>query len=313
MMTHSTLVEAALAEMSRARPTGATGLALALLDAATTLWGAPPRSSNASVIRQLCQAAVEWRPNRGALLFTATALCQLVDDCRIEIGPLELESFTTGVREFLHSRQSESARAVAAALADARTVMTVCSSTTAIEGLRMASQEGKLERAIVLETRPDFDGLITAARLAASGVEVKVVVDGAAASVIDQVQAVLVGADVVTSDAWLLNRIGTATIAEVALARGVPFFSAAPTYVLGTAPHRDIVIRTRDIGPMMLPYQLRAAPAFTLENLPEDLTPPSRVRAYLSSGRALPPDEYAAVARADLADGVERLVRLASS
>jgi translation initiation factor 2B subunit (eIF-2B alpha/beta/delta family) len=304
--------EAALAEMARRRPKGSTGLALALLDASAKLSRDLGDLECLEAIQVLCVASVRWRPNRGALAFAATALAQLIATRPGGVTPAGLAAFSTAVRDFLRVRQADSARAVAAVLAERRSVLTVCSSTTVIEGLCIAANGGRLERAIVLETRPDFDGLATAAQLAQSGLAVTVVVDGAVAAIVDRVEAVAVGADVVSADGWLLNRIGTATVAEVAWAKGVPLYSAAPSYVLVEQPHNNLVVQTRDSGPMVSAYRLSDEPAFAMENLPEDLTPPGRVTAYLSSAQTFRPDEYVVAARSDLKGGIEDLVKATS-
>jgi methylthioribose-1-phosphate isomerase len=102
---------------------------------------------------------------------------------------------------------------------------------TALAILYVARERGRRFRVYVDETRPLLQGSrLTALELAAAGIEVTVVCDGAAASLMKGglVQVVVVGADRIAANGDVANKIGTYPLAVAARHHGIPFYVAAP-------------------------------------------------------------------------------------
>jgi ribose 1,5-bisphosphate isomerase len=96
------------------------------------------------------------------------------------------------------------------------TIMTHCHSRTVVAILKKAAASGKKFDVICTETRPRFQGRTTAKELLAAGIPTTMIVDSAARSVMNDVDLVMFGADAVTSDGFLVNKIGTSLIALAA-------------------------------------------------------------------------------------------------
>ncbi len=107
------------------------------------------------------------------------------------------------------------------------TVFTHCHSSTVTNILRKAKKEGKNFEVICTETRPVFQGRITAQELLNLEIKTTIIVDSAARSFIKQANIVLVGADALTSEGGIVNKIGTSTIALLAQEARVPFYVAS--------------------------------------------------------------------------------------
>lgn len=119
---------------------------------------------------------------------------------------------------------------------------------TALGVVRSAVAEGKVVRVIATETRPLLQGArLTAWELARDGIDVTVIPDSAAASLMKrgEIDFVLVGADRITKDA-VFNKIGTYMLAVSAWHHDLPFYVAAPLSTFDPV-HRegDIVIEER--------------------------------------------------------------------
>jgi len=125
---------------------------------------------------------------------------------------------------------SELSRVGAELIRDGTTVHTHCNSTAAIRSIIRASGDGKKVTVHSTESRPRYQGRITARELAESGVEVKMIVDSAARLYMDETDIVMVGADTIAADGSLFNKIGTWQIALAAKDCGVPFYSCAETF-----------------------------------------------------------------------------------
>ena len=103
-------------------------------------------------------------------------------------------------------------------------ILTHCHSSTVTHLLKRAKQEGKSFEVICTETRPVFQGRITAREMSDLGVKTTLIVDSAARFFMNQVDLVIVGADAITSEGNVVNKIGTSTIALVAHEARTPFY-----------------------------------------------------------------------------------------
>ncbi len=103
---------------------------------------------------------------------------------------------------------------------------------TALGAIVEAHRLGKLSRVYVDETRPLLQGArLTTWELMRHGITTVLITDGTAASVLRAgwVKAVLVGADRITANGDVANKVGTYGLAVIAARHGVPFFVVAPT------------------------------------------------------------------------------------
>ena len=107
---------------------------------------------------------------------------------------------------------------------DNMVVFTHCHSSTVTHLLSKAKKDGKTFEVICTETRPVFQGRITAKELLALGVKTTFIVDSAARSFMRNADLVIVGADAITSEGNIINKIGTSTIALLAHEARKPFY-----------------------------------------------------------------------------------------
>ncbi len=146
------------------------------------------------------------------------------------------------------------------------------------------------------ETRPWNQGSrLTAWELGQEGIAHTVIVDSAGGYLMQQgrVDIVLVGADRVTPDGWVANKIGTYLKAVAAADSGVPFYAAFPAVTVDPAARgpEDIVIEERDPDEVLTARGLagerletvRLAPPGTPAANPSfDLTPPRLITGYIT-------------------------------
>jgi ribose 1,5-bisphosphate isomerase len=107
---------------------------------------------------------------------------------------------------------------------DGSVIFTYCHSSTVTNLLKKAKQEGKRFEIICSETRPVFQGRTTAEEMLEAGVKTTFIVDSAARFFMNQVDLVIVGADAITSEGNVINKIGTSTIALVAHEARTPLY-----------------------------------------------------------------------------------------
>lgn len=180
-------------------------------------------------------------------------------------------------------------------LADGMGVLTHCNAGalatvgigTALAPLYVAARQGKRLRVFADETRPLFQGArLTAWELARGGLDVTVLVDGAAGALLQsgRVQAVLVGADRIARNGDVANKIGTYPLAVLARRHGVPFYVVAPLSTLDPAcpDGAAIPIEERAASEVTHPLGLATVPAGVRAFNPAfDVTPAELVSALV--------------------------------
>jgi methylthioribose-1-phosphate isomerase len=166
---------------------------------------------------------------------------------------------------------------------------------TALGVLGALHERGRLGRVYAGETRPLLQGArLTAWELGRLGADYRLVVDGAAPSLIARglVDAVVVGADRVAANGDVANKVGTYPLALAAARAGIPFVVAAPESTLDPATPDGGAIAIEDraedevlavAGAPVTPAGARALnPAF-------DVTPADLVTAVVTEARVVRP------------------------
>lgn len=159
---------------------------------------------------------------------------------------------------------------------------------TALAPLFAAWRAGARFRVLADETRPLLQGArLTALELAAAGIPVEVLVDGAGAGLIarGEVQMVIVGADRIAQNGDFANKVGTYPLALACMAHRVPFYVAAPasTFDLRIPNGTAIPIEERAATEVtMFAGQSIAPPGVSARNPAFDVTPGKLVRAFVT-------------------------------
>ena len=158
---------------------------------------------------------------------------------------------------------------------------------TALGVVRAAVEQGKLVKVLVPETRPALQGArLTAFELARDGIACTLISDTAVGYMMSQgrVDCVVVGADRITRDGYVFNKIGTYQEAVLAKRHGVPFYPAAPrsTFDLSRT-HEQVTIEERGAEEVVEIRGRRIAPkGVPVANPAFDMTPPELVSSIIT-------------------------------
>ena len=109
---------------------------------------------------------------------------------------------------------------------DGSKVLTHCHSSTVTNMLRKAKDDGKTFEVICTESRPVFQGRITAREMLDAGIDTTLIVDSAVRYFMNEVDLVVVGADAITSEGNVINKIGTSMVALAAKEARTSFYVA---------------------------------------------------------------------------------------
>jgi ribose 1,5-bisphosphate isomerase len=164
-------------------------------------------------------------------------------------------------------------------ISDGDVILTHCNSEAALACIITAFNDGKKIEVFATEVRPGNQGLITIKTLNDAGIPTSYIVDSAARHFINNIDLVIVGADAVTVNGAVINKIGTAQIALAAHEARTSFMVAAETYKFAprTLLGEQILIEERDSSEILPESFSRSLPHVRVRNPVFDVTPPSYI------------------------------------
>ncbi len=139
----------------------------------------------------------------------------------------ELEEMIEKYKKIVENANEKIAEIGAKRIRNGSTIMTICHSSTVMNILKKAKDMGKEFKVFTCETRPRFQGRISAKELADHGIEVIYIVDSAKAFFMENVDMCLIGADAITSSGKVVNKVGSLELALCAKEERVKFVVAS--------------------------------------------------------------------------------------
>jgi len=111
------------------------------------------------------------------------------------------------------------------------TIFTHCHSSSVIRILKKAKEEGKNFNVVCFETRPLFQGRVTAKELTELGIKTTITIDSGMTEAFEEFppSLVLVGSDALTKS-YFVNKIGTDTLANISKKHKVPFYVCTESF-----------------------------------------------------------------------------------
>jgi len=170
-------------------------------------------------------------------------------------------------------------------------ILTHCNSSAAISVILAAFKQGKDIRVYATETRPLFQGRLTARILANAGVPVTLIVDSAVRFFMNEIDKVVVGADAVAANGAVVNKIGTSQIALVAHEARTRMFVAAETYKFSPETMIGELVKIEERSPLEVVDEefLKQNPNVKVRNPSFDVTPPEYIDLIITEKGVIPP------------------------
>ncbi len=170
-------------------------------------------------------------------------------------------------------------------------ILTHCNSQSALSVIKTAFKEGKSFRVFATETRPKYQGRLTAKWLADEGIDVTLITDDASRLYMRKVDKVVVGADAIAVNGAVVNKIGTSTVAAIAKESRSRVMVAAETYKISPQTYLGELIEIE----IRSPYEV--APKGWLDKHPKikvlnpafDVTPPEYIDFIITEKGIYPP------------------------
>ncbi len=174
---------------------------------------------------------------------------------------------------------------------DGDVILTHCNSSAAISVIVHAFKQGKKVKVYATETRPKFQGHITARTLLKEGINVTLIPDSAVRLVMKYVDKVVVGADTIAANGAVINKVGTSQIALAAHEARVRVFVAAETYKFSPATVVGELVTIEERSPLEVVDErfFKENKGVTVRNPAFDVTPPEYIDAIITEIGVIPP------------------------
>lgn len=200
----------------------------------------------------------------------------------------------------------EIARIGARRIQDGDTILTHCNSSAALGTIIEAHRQGKRIKVYATESRPWRQGILTVNALADAGVDVTLIIDSAVRAVMMKVDKVFVGADTITSQGALINKVGTSQLALAAHEARVQLYVCAETYKFSpmTLFGDTVTIEERDVSEVVRPGEVRDS--VKIFNPVFDSTPAAYIDAIITELGMMSPGSVYGVLVDQLGDGIFR-------
>ena len=193
------------------------------------------------LLNEAKQILIDTRPTEPAMQNGLAYIMNQLNNCREDICtddiPQKIEEYKNIYHKMLTDSKNKIAEIGARRIPDINDndeefiVMTHCHSSLVTAILLEAKKQGKDHfKVINTETQPKLQGRKTANELLDAGIEVIHVVDSAMRWAVNSfdVNLILIGADSITSEGTVLNKIGSRLLALVAHEEHVPFYVCSP-------------------------------------------------------------------------------------
>ncbi|MQG21594.1 MAG: S-methyl-5-thioribose-1-phosphate isomerase [SAR202 cluster bacterium] len=159
---------------------------------------------------------------------------------------------------------------------------------TALGVIRTAWARGNLKHVFATETRPWFQGSrLTAWELMKEGIDATVISDSSVGQIMQEkkITRILVGADRITANGDVANKIGTYNIAVLAKEHDIPLYVAAPTSTIDLSLESGGSVTLEERSPNEITHFAEVpitAPGIRALNRSFDITPNKFVTAIIT-------------------------------
>jgi len=207
-------VKKACSDIKSLKVQGATNIAMGALESLKTV---KDRKELAQAIMMLSDSRPTEPLMRNGLKYVAFNVRQSTEFKK------SVKFWSDKYMKMCHSALEDIAEIGSKRIVNGSRIMTHCHSTAVTSILKKAKDKCKEFEVYACEARPKFQGRLTAKELADHGIKVRYIIDSAKATFINDMALVLVGADAITAEGNIINKIGTLDLAMVARDADVEF------------------------------------------------------------------------------------------
>jgi ribose 1,5-bisphosphate isomerase len=291
-----TSLEQTVEDIRKMRVRGALDIAIAAVNSLTTVAQSDSAQDTKELIKKLTIAAKKLKGARPTAVSLPNAVNYIIylAEKNKHLPLAEFRNKMICETERFVSEQEKALITIAKIgsnlIEDGDIILTHCNSDTVVEILKKAWDEGKKIEVVCTESRPRYQGLLTAKALTSYGIPTTLIVDSAVHLMMKKmhVDKVIVGADTLCANGDLLNKIGTSQVALCAKELNIDFIVAtesikfSPQSLLGSI----VPIEERDASEVLEPGKIKK---LKIRNPAFDITDVSYISMIITEYGVIPP------------------------
>lgn len=202
------------------------------------LFAAMEAKGDIEAFRRSCEHLIAARPTAVNLSWAVRRVAKVAEESGLDEERIRAEADAIVAEDIAMNHRigeigSSLIRPGATILTHCNTgALATCGWGTALGVVKTAWSKGLVKHVYADETRPRFQGArLTAWELVRAGIPATLIPDSAAATLIrdGRIDCVILGADRITANGDVANKLGTFALSCICKLYGVPFYSAAPT------------------------------------------------------------------------------------
>lgn len=294
-------VEVTAEKVRRIEVQGARNVAIAAIKAFQTLAEQTKATTKPQLLTELKDAqalfaaAIETEPlMRNAMRYLINQTQNAETQKVVALRQVVIENADKFLKD-LAASSDRAAEIGAKRIGDGSVVFTHCHSSTVTHMLAKAKANGTDFRIICTETRPAYQGRITAKELVGLGIDTTFIVDSAARTFMGEADIVFVGADAITSEGNVVNKIGTGGIAVLASEARKPFYVVSELLKFDPETLSGGCEKIEQRNPAEV--WAEAPPKLTVRNPAFDVTPNRYIHGIICEEGVIPPQTVFEVMR----------------
>ena len=164
-------------------------------------------------------------------------------------------------------------------------IFTHCHSTNVLNALIYAKKKGKKFSVFNTETRPLYQGRKTAKELSKANIKTTLITDLEINEFLKNTDAVFLGSDALLKNGDIINKIGSAMIAELAFNHRIPVYIIADSWKFSS---KDVKIEERTYKEIWK----NAPRGIKIKNLAFERVPSNHIKAIISELGILKPKDF---------------------
>jgi ribose 1,5-bisphosphate isomerase len=294
-------VEVTADKIRRIEVQGARNVAIAAIQAFQTLAEQTKAQTKPQLLKELQDAQALFASVRETEPLMRNAMRYIINQTRKnptgQMANLRKTVIASaeGFLKDLAASSQHAAEIGAKRIGDGSVVFTHCHSSTVTKMLAKAKADGVDFRVICTETRPAYQGRITAKELVGLGIDTTFIVDSAARTFMGDVDVAFVGADAITSEGNVVNKIGTSGIAVIASEARVPFYVVSELLKFDPETLQGGCEKIEQRNPAEV--WAEAPPQLKVKNPAFDVTPNRYIHGIICEEGIIPPQTVLEVMR----------------
>ena len=201
-------------------------------------------------------------------------------------------TYIVSLQKILEESGETIARNFSEKLKGPTSILTMSRSSTVIASLKYAHKQHKLSHLFVMESRPVNEGVRTIRDCSEAGIRSTLVIDAAMSEALRRADCVVLGADSVSSDGFLLNKTGSNALAVCAREMDVPLYVLCDSLKFSPQTREHVTIEDRPASEVI---ERGESDTFAVWNRYFEWVPIQFIAAFITERGVFPPDKLSSL------------------